>query len=387
MEFALDDDTRLIAATIRRFVDRDVRAWAADADRRAQAPAALVDVAGDVGFFIDAVPASAGGLLDEPYSHLTRAVRALELGRGCAAVAALLECNVEPALAVATWGSDRARQEVFSALVRGALATTAYDFSGSLAIETRGEDLRVSGRIGPLPALAAAEHVLVAGRVQGEPVLFVLPAAAGKVTAKSPSGWRAARWGSMSCDSALVPGAMVLYRGEGEAVRAVLSWYRVCLAARAVGVATAAMEHAQRYGEERVQFGQPIGAFESLVRLRDRNETHIAAARLLVLCAAWQLDKGMAEAADTASRARDLACEVVARATIDAVQIFGGYGYVNDYPVEKLMRDARAFEALLGNEAFDRVLDRLPEREPGRVPGREPDRVESHAGAPAKPAA
>jgi alkylation response protein AidB-like acyl-CoA dehydrogenase len=383
MEFALDDDARLIAATIRRFVDRDVRAWAADADRRAQAPDALMDVAGDLGFFIDAVPASAGGLIDEPYSHLTRAIRALELGRGCAAVAALLECNVEPALAVGAWGSDQARQEVFGALARGALATTAYDFSGSLAIETRGEDLRVSGRIGPLPALAAAEHVLVAGRAQGEPVLFVLPAAAGEVTAKSPSGWRAARWASMSCDSALVPGSMILRRGQDEAVRAVLSWYRVCLAARAVGVATAAMEHAQRYGEERVQFGQPIGTFEALVRLRDRNETHIAAARLLVLCAAWQLDQGAAEAADTASRARDLACEVVARATVDAVQIFGGYGYVNDYPVEKLMRDARAFEALLGNEAFGRVLGRVPEHAPERAN----DRVAPHAGAPAEPAA
>ncbi|MCA9675952.1 MAG: hypothetical protein KC464_13020, partial [Myxococcales bacterium] len=81
--------------------------------------------------------------------------------------------------------------------------------------------------------------------------------------------------------------------------------------------------------------------------------------------AGWLCDRAAASpgdaaarraAAEAASRARVLAGDVVARATIDAVQILGGYGFVNDYPVEKLMRDARAFEALLGDERLDRVL-------------------------------
>jgi alkylation response protein AidB-like acyl-CoA dehydrogenase len=138
--------------------------------------------------------------------------------------------------------------------------------------------------------------------------------------------------------------------------REILTWARVSLAARAVGVAAAAMEHAAAYGRERVQFGRPIGRFESLARLRDASETRIAAARALVLEAAWKVDTAAADAADAASRARDFAADVVSQATIDAVQIFGGYGFVNDYPVEKLMRDARAFEALLGDERFDRIL-------------------------------
>ena len=100
----------------------------------------------------------------------------------------------------------------------------------------------------------------------------------------------------------------------------------------------------------------PIGTFESLIRLRDDALTTAAAARLLGLHAAWQIDNHQQGAADTASRARVIAGDCVARATIDAVQIFGGYGFVNDYPVEKLMRDARAFEALLGDERLGRVL-------------------------------
>ncbi len=81
----------------------------------------------------------------------------------------------------------------------------------------------------------------------------------------------------------------------------------------------------------------------------------------MALHAAWALDRAtddasLARAADAASRARVLAGDVVGRATVDAVQILGGYGFVNDYPVEKLMRDARAFEQLLGDERHDRIL-------------------------------
>jgi len=116
------------------------------------------------------------------------------------------------------------------------------------------------------------------------------------------------------------------------------------------------MENAKQYGEERIQFDRPIGTFESLARMRDSSETNTAAGRLLVLEAAWQLDNGHPAAHDTASRARDFAVSTLATASIDAVQIYGGYGFVNDYPVEKLMRDARAFEVLYGLESLSRVL-------------------------------
>jgi acyl-CoA dehydrogenase len=159
-------------------------------------------------------------------------------------------------------------------------------------------------------------------------------------------------------DAYRVPADFVLARGAAAkaASMLVLSWARVSLAARAAGVATAAMEYAEHYAAERIQFGQPIGQFESLIRLRDDAQTTAAAARLFALQAAWALDKGLPNAADLASRARIVAGDCVAKATIDAVQIFGGYGFVNDYPVEKLMRDARAFEALHGDERLGRVL-------------------------------
>jgi len=354
MDFRLDDEQEMIVQTIRRFADRDLRGWAADADRAGAPPECLHAMAADLGFFLDAVPAASGGALDGAYAHTTRALRGFELGRGCAGMAALLETNVEPALAVATWGQGAAKQALFGSLGAGGLATFSHDSRGLLQIDDIPGGLRISGKLGPTPALAAASHVLVAA---GD-VLFLIATEGLACQPITPSGWRAARWATATLDAHRVPADFVLARGEPgrTAIAAVLSWIRTSLAARAAGVATGAMEHAFAYARDRVPFGQPIGKFEALIRLRDDAATTTAAARLIVLHAAWQLDRNLPGAIDTASRARVIAGDVVTRSTIDAVQIFGGYGFVNDYPVEKLMRDARAFEALHGDERLGRVL-------------------------------
>lgn len=360
MDFALDDDQALIVQTVRRFVDKDVRAWMADADRAAEAPAKLATVAGDLGFFLDAVPEAAGGLLDGSYAHLTRALRGVELGRGCSAMAALVETNVEPALAVGRWGGDAAKAELFASLAAGGLATTGRDSRGTLTIAADGDGLRVTGKVGPLPALAKASHVLLLATHAGAPVVLLVATAGQRVTAQTASAWRAAAWGTLTLEHTLVPASHVVARG-GDAAALIGAWYRASLAARASGVAVSAMDHARHYAGERVQFGQPIARFESLIGLRDDAMTAASAARLMALHAAWLCDRvtdgaSIAAAADAASRARVVAGDAVNQATIDAVQIYGGYGFVNDYPVEKQMRDARPYQQLFGDERFDRVL-------------------------------
>jgi alkylation response protein AidB-like acyl-CoA dehydrogenase len=354
MDFRLDEEQEMIVQTIRRFADRDLRGWAADADRAGAPPDRLHAAGAELGLFVDAVPAASGGSLDGAYSHTMRALRGFELGRGCAGLAALLETNVEPALAVAAWGTSAANQALFASLGAGGLATFAHDSRGNLEVSDAGGELRVSGKLGPTPALAAASHVLIGAH----DALFLLGTDGVPRQPITPSGWRAARWATATLDAQRVPADFVLARGAAAqaAIAGVLSWARTSLAARAAGVATGAMEHAEAYASGRVQFGQPIGTFEALIRLRDDALTGASAARLMALYAAWAIDSGAPDATDAASRARVLAGDVVARATVDAVQIFGGYGFVNDYPVEKLMRDARAFEALHGDERLGRVL-------------------------------
>src|SRR6266545_7068939 len=137
MDFALDEEQSLLVATFRRWSERALRGWAADADRQGAAPEGLWGGAAELGLLLDAVPAARGGLAEGGYSHLARALRGIELGRGCAALAALCESNVEPALAVAHWGSAAAQDALFASLTRAAprpLAVTAHDFYERLAI-------------------------------------------------------------------------------------------------------------------------------------------------------------------------------------------------------------------------------------------------------------
>ncbi len=354
MDFKLDDEQQMIVQTVRKFAERDLRTWGPDADRAGATPDRLVPAASELGFFIDAVPAGNDGMLEGAYSHTTRALRGFELGRGCAAMAALLETNVEPALAVEKWGTSNAKQALFGSLASGGLATLFHDSRGTLELVAEGDGYRVTGKLGPAPALAGASHVLVVARE----AVFLIATDGVKREAITPSGWRAAKWATAQLEAKQVHGWNVLARGDqAKAIgHEILAWARVSLAARAAGVATAAMEFAKAYADERVQFGQKIGAFESLIRLRDDAETAALGAKLYALHAAWAIDTNQPNAFDLASRARVAAGDAVTRATIDAVQIFGGYGFVNDYPVEKLMRDARAFEALLGDERLGRVL-------------------------------
>src|SRR6185503_8999555 len=138
MDFSLSDDEALLVTTLRRWSDRQLRAWAPEADRAGAAPAALWGAAAELGLLVDAVPEAAGGLADGDTSHVQRALRGIELGRGCAALAALCETNVEPALAVARWGSAAAKQALFGALTAESspprLAVTVHDWNDRLAI-------------------------------------------------------------------------------------------------------------------------------------------------------------------------------------------------------------------------------------------------------------
>ena len=223
MDFALDAEQDLIVQTVRKLSDRDLRGWAADADRAGAPPDRLTALGGELGFFLDAVPADADGLLDGAYSHLTRALRGFELGRGCAALAALLETNVEPALAVGQWGSPAAKRALFASLASGGLTALANDSRGTLTVTGEGDDLRVTGKLGPLPALAAASHVLVCA---GD-VVFLAATEGMKREAITPSGWRAAKWGTAALESFKVPADFVLARGP--TARAAIAQILSCL--------------------------------------------------------------------------------------------------------------------------------------------------------------
>ncbi len=130
---------------------------------------------------------------------------------------------------------------------------------------------------------------------------------------------------------------------------------RPMVAAGSVGIARAAMEHSIRYAKERKQFSSPIADFQAVQFMISDMAKDIEAARLLTWQAAWMVDNGI-PSTRFSSYAKCFASDVAMRVTIDAVQIFGGYGYTKDYPVEKLMRDAKLMQIYEGTNQIQRLV-------------------------------
>ena len=126
-------------------------------------------------------------------------------------------------------------------------------------------------------------------------------------------------------------------------------------AAGAVGVARSAFEHAVEYAKTRVQFGQPIAINQGVNFLVADMAAEIEAARLLTWQAAWLIDEGD-RATLQSSYAKRFAADTAMKVTTDAVQVFGGYGYMKEYPVEKLMRDAKLYQIYEGTSQIQRLV-------------------------------
>jgi alkylation response protein AidB-like acyl-CoA dehydrogenase len=170
-------------------------------------------------------------------------------------------------------------------------------------------------------------------------------------------GMRASSTVQLSFDEMRVPVSHVIgepSRGFIYAMQA-LDHGRLGIAAQAVGIARAALEHAVRYASERRQFGKPIKEFQAIqFKLADM-ATSVTAARSLLYSAAAAKDRGES-ITQFSAMSKLLASETAMKVTTEALQIFGGYGYMKDYPVEKLFRDAKITEIYEGTSEIQRIV-------------------------------
>jgi acyl-CoA dehydrogenase len=144
--------------------------------------------------------------------------------------------------------------------------------------------------------------------------------------------------------------------GEGfKIAMQTLDRSRPPIAALATGIAQRALDEATRYAGERKAFGTAIGGFQAVQFLLADMAKDIEAARLLTLQSAWMVDEGL-RASKYSSMAKCFATDAAMRVTTDAVQVFGGNGYTRDYPVEKLMRDAKLMQIYEGTNQIQRVV-------------------------------
>ena len=170
-------------------------------------------------------------------------------------------------------------------------------------------------------------------------------------------GLHASPTGELRFEDARIPGGNLLgARGEGfRTFLKILDGGRISIGALAVGIAQAALDASIPYARTREQFGRPIGTFQGVAFMVADMSTEIEAARAMVWRAAWLKDQGR-DYGLTAAQAKLFASEVSSRATNDAIQIHGGYGYVTDYPVERYLRDAKLTEIGEGTSQVQRLV-------------------------------
>jgi acyl-CoA dehydrogenase len=371
ISFALSDEQRALRDLARDFAAREIRSVAADYDERSQHPADLIVKAHEIGLMNPHIPEEYGG---PGLSAFEQILIGEELAWGCSGIATSIVANILGSLPVLIAGSDEQKRDWLSPLlaepVLCSFALTepgaGSDVSAIQATATRdGDDYVLNGsKMFITNAGEAAWFVVFAStdRTAGHRGLsaFLVPADSNGVVVEDhldKLGQRATDTSALAFQDVRVPPANRLgEEGEGfKIAMRTLDLTRPGTAAGAVGVARAAFEHAVEYAKTRVQFGQPIAINQGVNFLVADMAAEIEAARLLTWQAAWLIDQGE-RATLQSSYAKRFAADTAMKVTSDAVQIFGGYGYMKEYPVEKLMRDAKLFQIYEGTSQIQRLV-------------------------------
>ena len=218
-----------------------------------------------------------------------------------------------------------------------------------------------SARYAPFFIVLARVGTADAARPHAGITAFLVPAGTPGVTIGTPErklGLQASETSAVTFDGARVPLASALGsegRGFGEVAMAGLDSGRIGIAAQALGIARGALRLATAYAKERTQFGSPIATFQAIRFSLAQVRTEVDAARLLVLRAAWLKDRG-APFTREAAQAKLYASEAANRAAYACLQVFGGYGYMREYGIERYFRDARATTIYEGTSEVQRMV-------------------------------
>src|SRR3954452_24631489 len=371
ISFALSDEQKALRDLARDFARNEIRPVAAEYDEHSTHPADVIVKAHELGLMNPHIPEEYGG---PGLGAFDMMLIGEELAWGCSGIATSVVANTLGSAPVLLAGTEEQRRRWIAPLVDEPLLASfaltepnaGSDVSGiQTTAVRRGDEYVLNGsKMFITNAGHAAWTVVFAStyRSKGHRGLsaFVVPMDADGVTIEKhldKMGQRSTDTSAIAFGDVVVPAENRLgEEGEGfKIAMRTLDRTRPGTAAGAVGVAQAAYDHAVEYARERVQFGQPIAMNQGVNFLIADMATEIEAARLLVWQAAWLQDQGKA-ATRQSSFAKRFAADTAMKVTTDAVQIFGGYGYIKEYPVEKLMRDAKLFQIYEGTSQIQRLV-------------------------------
>ncbi|MFD4319307.1 acyl-CoA dehydrogenase family protein [Streptomyces sp. NPDC058548] len=372
MNLELSEEQEAVRRLAEDFVAREVTPHAVAWDRAEEVDRAIVKKLGAVGFLGLTVPEEYGGSGGD---HLAYCLVTEELGRGDSSVRGIVSVSLGlVAKTVAAWGSEEQKREWLPRLTSGeALGCfgltepgTGSD-AGNLATRAvrDGGDYLVSGTKMFITNGTWAEVVLLFARTNDTPghrgvSAFLVPTDTPGLTRRAVHGklgLRGQATAELVLDDVRVPAAAMLGpEGKGFTVAmSALAKGRMSVAAGCVGIAQAALDAAVRYAGEREQFGKPIASYQLVQELISDIAVDVDAARLLTWRVADLIDRGQ-DFATAASKAKLYASEAAVRAANNALQVFGGYGYIDEYPVGKLLRDARVMTLYEGTSQIQKLI-------------------------------
>ncbi len=373
VDFDYTDVQRMIRDTVRAFAEREIRPSIREWDEHEVFPRDVFRKMGELGFLGVMVPERYGGA---GYGYSEFVVVVEELARVDPGIALSVAAHNSLCTGhIYRFGNEAQRERYVGPLARGeklgAWALTepeAGSDAGSLRTQAvwdgtawvlRGtKNFTTHGTVGDVYVVMAVTD-RAKGRKGGITAFIVERGTPGLIPGRRESklGMRTSDTASVILEDCRVPPEGVIGEvGQGFAqALQVLEGGRVGIGALAVGIAQGAFEAALRYAQERRQFGRPIAEFQAVQFMLADMATQIEAARLLVHRVAWLRDQGRATPKES-SMAKLFASEVAVRVADRAVQIFGGYGFVKDYPVEKYYRDAKLCTIGEGTSEIQRVV-------------------------------
>ncbi len=372
VDFSLSEELLAMRAHVRQFARAEIAPLAAELDAEPRFPRDTLAKMGELGLLGVLTPEDYGGAGLDTLSYV---VLLEEIAAADASHATIMSVtNGLPQTMLLRYGSDEQKRRYLPRLASGEwigafCLSEPHAGSDAVAMTTRAQRVeggyRLNGTKAWITGGGEADLYLVmaktdpAAGARGVSCFLVEGGTPGMSFGRPERklGQHAAITTTVTFDDCVVPETALLGpEGQGFVIAmASLDGGRIGIAALAVGVARAAFEAARDYANERTAFGRPIRRFQAVGFSLADMDTQIEAARMLTYRAAWLKDRGYRVTRE-AAQAKLFASEAAARITHDAIQVFGGYGYTKDYPVERYFRDARVTEIYEGTSEIQRMV-------------------------------
>jgi acyl-CoA dehydrogenase len=370
IDFSLTNEQKALRELAHDFAEKEIRPVAWEYDRDSTWPQAIIEKAWEVGLMNPQIPTEYGGA---GASSIDGALIEEELGWGCSGIGTSISCNGLASAPVLLGGSEQVKKTYLGMLTEAPKLASfcltepgaGSDVSGmrTRAVK-RGDKYVINGSKTFITNGGYADWYTVYAKTDPEAghrgiSAFVVPRDAGVVVDKHEDkmGQRASNTATITFNDVEVPAANLL--GEEnhgfKLAMMTLDHTRPGVAAMAVGIARAAFEFAVEYSKERMQFGVPIAMHQAIQFLIADMATKVHVARLATWDSAILLDQGKRNTLES-SHAKRFAADTAMEVTTDAVQVYGGYGFIKDYPVEKLMRDAKIMQLYEGTSQIQRLV-------------------------------